>query len=132
MALSSLGAISLRTENMSTNSLKLRFPIPSSEKDSTILLRNGFSYGGTFQGQHILIKIYVNGPACLYSYPTTDTHNRFPFILYLHYTLIFIIWHIITLLVGSGMSKKKHTDPSKQLQYTGREYNLVVCLISVL
>lgn len=43
MAFSSLGAISLRTENISTKSLKLRFPNPSSEKDSTILFRNGFS-----------------------------------------------------------------------------------------
>lgn len=56
MALSSLGAISLRTENMSTNSLKLRFPIPSSEKDSTILLRNGFSYGRRGQ-QHLTFKL---------------------------------------------------------------------------
>lgn len=58
MALSSLGAVSLRTENMSTNSLKLRFPIPSSEKASTILLRNGFSY--KFKCANLSFIAFVN------------------------------------------------------------------------
>lgn len=43
MVFSSLGDVSHRAENMSTKSLKLRFPCPSSENVSTILSLNGFS-----------------------------------------------------------------------------------------
>lgn len=43
MVLSSLGDVSQRAENMSTKSLKLMLPCPSSENVSTILSLNGFS-----------------------------------------------------------------------------------------